>query len=59
MIIDGQVVGTWKRTLSKGSVIVTPKPFTRLKKTETQGLAGATRRYGGFLGRPAALTLPA
>jgi hypothetical protein len=52
MIIDGQVVGTWKRTLSKGSVTVTPKPFTRLGKAENQALAQAAGRYGAFLGLP-------
>jgi hypothetical protein len=55
MMIEGQVVGTWKRRLSEGSVIVTPKPFTRLKRAETQALAAAARRYGAFLGRPAVL----
>jgi len=59
MILGGQVVGTWKRMVSKGSVIVTPRPFTRLTKTEQRALAEAARRYGAFLDLPAVLALPA
>jgi hypothetical protein len=39
IMIDGQVVGTWKRTLEKGLVRVTPTLFTStsLKKMEERG----------------------
>jgi len=55
MVLDGQVVGTWKRTLQKGSVAITLRSFTALKKTEKHAFAEAARRYGAFLGLPAAL----
>ncbi len=55
MVLDGQVVGTWKRTLKKGSVVITPNPFTRLKKAEERAFAVAARQYGAFLGLPAVL----
>ena len=47
---DKQVVGTWKRTLKKGSVIITPSPFNSLTTAEDQALAVAADRYGAFLG---------
>lgn len=50
MIYDGQVVGTWKRTLAKGSVTVTPHPFRPLGKTQEKAFMKAARRYGAFLG---------
>ena len=49
MVLDGQVVGTWKRTLNKGSVDITLRPFTPLKKAAEQAFAKAARRYGAFL----------
>jgi hypothetical protein len=54
MIYDGQVVGTWKRTLAKGSVSVTPNPFGPLKKTQEKAFTKAARRYGAFLELPVA-----
>ncbi|MEW6732756.1 MAG: winged helix DNA-binding domain-containing protein [Acidobacteriota bacterium] len=55
IIIDGQVVGTWKRTFKKGSVVVTPSPFTSLKRTEKQALVLAANHYGSFLKMPVVL----
>jgi len=56
MILNGQVVGTWKRTLKKGSVVITPNPFTRLKQAEQRAFAVAACQYGAFLGLPAELS---
>ena len=50
IVINGRVVGTWKRTLSKGSVVIAPKLFTSLSKTEKQAVSRAAVRYGAFLG---------
>jgi len=58
MVSDGQVVGAWKRTLKKGSVVITPNPFTVLKKAEKQAFTLAARQYGAFLELPVVL-LPA
>jgi hypothetical protein len=49
IVINGRVVGTWKRTLNKGSVIVAPQLFTSLSKTEERAVARAAVRYGAFL----------
>ena len=57
MILDGQVVGTWKRALEKRSVAITLRPFDPLKKTGRNAFAKAARRYGEFLGLSAAVRL--
>jgi hypothetical protein len=56
IVIDGQVVGTWKRRFEKGSVVVTPNLFTSLTKADKQALARAARQYGVFLQARVALT---
>ncbi len=55
IVINGQVVGTWKRTLKKGSVVITPSPFTKLKKAEKHALTTAAHQYGAFLELPVML----
>lgn len=52
IVIDGRVAGTWKRTLSKGTVIITPNPFRPLTRTELTSLAKAAARYAAFLSLP-------
>jgi hypothetical protein len=55
ILMDGQVVGIWKRTLKKGAVSITPSPFNSLTDAEDQALVGAANRYGAFLGLPVVL----
>jgi len=55
ILIDGQVVGIWKRTSKKGSVIITPSPFSSLTDAENQALVGAANVYSAFLGLPVEL----
>ncbi|MGC2164666.1 MAG: crosslink repair DNA glycosylase YcaQ family protein, partial [Gallionella sp.] len=50
MVLNGRVVGTWKRTLAKTSVNVAYAPFGKLKKTELSAFDVAAQRYGEFLG---------
>jgi Winged helix DNA-binding domain len=49
IVIDRQVVGTWKRRLEKGSVVITPNLFTSLTKADKQALVMAAGQYGAFL----------
>jgi hypothetical protein len=49
IVVDGQVVGTWKRTLKKDTLVIAPSPFTKLNRAETLAIAEAARRYGKFL----------
>ena len=55
IILDGQIVGGWKRTLVKKKVVVELTPFTKLKKPEQQAVAEASVRYGRFLDLPVEL----
>ncbi len=50
MVLQGQIVGTWKRTLKKKSVHIDYTPFAKLKKTELAAFDEAAQRYGEFLG---------
>ncbi len=49
LVIDGQVVGTWKRAVKKGSLEISLTPFRTLDIPEPQ-IAAAAGRYARFLG---------
>ncbi len=51
LLVDGLVVGVWKRTLKRDSVIVEISPFRELAKAETHNLQQAAERYAGFVGK--------
>jgi hypothetical protein len=51
IVIHGKVVGTWKRTLQKEAVLLTPAFFTPLTKAERKAFAAAAGRLGEFLGK--------
>lgn len=50
IVSDGRIVGTWNRTIKKGTVILTPAPFTTLTDAETQAFAAAAQPFAAFLG---------
>ena len=50
IVLNGQVVGTWKRTLTKNAVFIILSPFTALNEAETHAVAIAAEQYGAFLG---------
>jgi hypothetical protein len=52
MVIDGQIVGNWRRTLNKETVTIEIKPFRRLTKAEQRTIAAAVQGYGEFLEKP-------
>ncbi len=52
VILDGQVVGTWKRTIEKHAVIIETTLFAPLERAQTQAIEAAAERYGAFLGLP-------
>lgn len=56
IVIDGRIVGTWKRNIDKTGVTVELSPFRPLLKKELKSLGKAARRYGDFIGLPAQLT---
>lgn len=49
ILIDGRIVGGWKRTLKQDAVIVTLNPLRPLRKVEMLAVTEAARRYGAFL----------
>jgi hypothetical protein len=54
VIVNGQITGTWKRRVEKGTAVIRIELFDRLTKAEHQALAAAVQSYGDFLGMPAA-----
>lgn len=52
IILDGQMVGGWKRTFEKNKVIVALNLITNLTKPEKQAVAEAAERFGKFLDLP-------
>ena len=55
IILNGQVVGGWRRTLNKNDVLVETKLFAKLDKAEKQLIAEAAERFGKFLELPVSL----
>ena len=53
IVIDGEVVGTWKRTARTREVVIDLSPFHPLPGTVNEGIAAAVQAYGLFLGKPA------
>jgi Winged helix DNA-binding domain len=49
IVVDGRIVGTWKRTLKKDSVVITPTFFTPLNEAETDAFNVAVKCYRAFL----------
>ncbi len=57
MLIQGRIVGTWRRTLKKNAVAIVASPFSALNKTQAALFADAARRYADFLGLPARVAM--
>jgi hypothetical protein len=56
IVLDGRVVGGWKRTVTRGSVTIALDLAVRLNRTNRRLVADAARRFGGFFGLDVALT---
>lgn len=52
IIIDGRVVGTWKRVIKKAGIEITATAFASLNATDKKRFAVAAKRYGEFLAMP-------
>lgn len=50
IVVRGQVVGTWKRTIRKDTVTVTPSFFTALDRADREAVAKAVDGYARYLG---------
>ncbi|WP_224248905.1 winged helix DNA-binding domain-containing protein [Hyalangium gracile] len=56
VVIDGQVLGTWKRTLKKKALVVTVRSFVPLSKAQKRAVEAAAEPYGRFMGAPVELS---
>jgi hypothetical protein len=55
VVVDGRIVGNWKRSLKKDAGIIEAKMFSRLTADADKAIAAAAQRYSVFLGLPARL----
>jgi hypothetical protein len=55
IVIDGQIVGNWRRSFSKGAAVITVQTYAEVSDAEQQAVARAADHYGAFLGIPATL----
>jgi hypothetical protein len=52
MLLNGQIVGTWTRTLKNDFITITLNSFILLNQGEASAFVTAANRYSAFLGRP-------
>ncbi|MGH2503426.1 MAG: DNA glycosylase AlkZ-like family protein, partial [Ktedonobacterales bacterium] len=57
LVVDGLVVGSWKRTLARDAVALAITHYAPLDAAQREGLARAAERYGRYLGLPARVEL--
>jgi hypothetical protein len=53
VVLDGQVIGHWRRRLTKASVIVETQMARPLDAAETTAVEDAIARHAAFVGLPA------
>jgi hypothetical protein len=51
VVVEGRVVGSWRRTLTPHSVRVRVEFWTRVTPAERRAVREAAARYARFLGR--------
>jgi hypothetical protein len=55
IVMDGEVVGTWRRTIKAREIVIEAIPLGRLSAGVRELLAEAAQGYGAFIGRPVRL----
>lgn len=50
LVINGRIVGSWRRTLTKQTVSIEAKPFIPLSEAQNASLTTAAQRFGDYLG---------
>jgi hypothetical protein len=53
ILVDGRIIGTWTRQLTRDAVTIALTPFAKLTGARRQAVSAAAERYGRFIGRPA------
>jgi hypothetical protein len=51
IVVDGEVVGTWKRSVTAKEAIVEAQPFAPLGASQRKAFAASSARYAGFMER--------
>ncbi|HYO88212.1 MAG TPA: winged helix DNA-binding domain-containing protein [Candidatus Limnocylindrales bacterium] len=59
VIVNGQVIGTWRRKVCKSAIVIDAAPFSPWSEADVTLISQATERYGAFFGRPAQLSVQA
>ena len=49
LVMNGRIVGHWKRALKNKVVTIQLYPFGEMKKAELNAITAAAHRYGAFL----------
>jgi hypothetical protein len=57
VVVDGEVVGSWKRAITKKRVAVTLTPFRPMTAAAEKALTKRLTRYGEFIGSDVELTV--
>ncbi len=57
IVIDGKVIGIWRRTIKKSEIIVELAPFESTTMKQKQMLDAAITSYGKYLGLPVTITM--
>jgi hypothetical protein len=52
VVIDGRVVGTWRRSVTRDRVAIEATPFDTFSRRQARAIDEAAERYGRFLGLP-------
>jgi hypothetical protein len=55
IVLNGGVVGTWKKAMKNGSVEIRLNPFRELDKDEQEAVEAEIERYGRFFAIPAVI----
>jgi hypothetical protein len=55
LVLDGRVMGGWRRSIEKGLVTVEVDPLAPLGPAQKEALQAEVERYAAFIGMPAAL----
>jgi hypothetical protein len=57
VVVDGQLVGTWKRTFKKDAAVVEVSLLTTVNRTERNAIVVAAKKYSQFLEMPVELDI--
>jgi hypothetical protein len=57
VVLNGRVIGTWRRTLARGAVAIELDLFEEPARRGSTAITAAARRYGAFLGLEARVAI--